>query len=77
MAPEILPSVAHGAQRVSAARQAFRDSDMPIMPLLGTSVVHKKAHPLTAMLRSTHGYKQAFVLREVLGPCKALENDPV
>ncbi|MEZ0388484.1 MAG: hypothetical protein ACAI34_15530 [Verrucomicrobium sp.] len=36
----------------------------------------KKKHPLTEMLQSTHGYRQAFILREVLGPCKALEDEP-
>jgi len=34
----------------------------------------RQANTLTAFLRSPHGYQQAFVLREVLGPPKALQS---
>jgi hypothetical protein len=33
----------------------------------------KRNHSLTDFLRTSHGYQQAFVLREVLGPPKALQ----
>lgn len=33
-------------------------------------------HPLAEMLRTTHGYRNAFILKEVLSPPKALQNSP-
>ncbi len=35
-----------------------------------------KVHPLAGMLRTTEGYRQAFILREVLSPPKALHPSP-
>lgn len=57
----------------SRAAAAHSASDSPERLALATVVPARRAHPLTDMLKTTHGYKQAFILREVLGPCKALE----
>jgi hypothetical protein len=41
----------------------------PIQSLL----IKKQPHPLTRLLYTPEGYRQAFVLREVLGPPRALQ----
>lgn len=67
------PVPAAPAARMSRAVAAQNALDSPDRPVLGTAVAARRPHPLTDMLKTTHGYKQAFILREVLGPCKALE----
>lgn len=34
------------------------------------------AHPLAEFLRTTHGYRRAFILKEVLSPPKAMQSNP-
>jgi hypothetical protein len=41
-------------------------------PIVESLHSDRKAHPLTSLLRTEGGYRQAFVLREVLGPPRAL-----
>jgi hypothetical protein len=48
-------------------------SPPPNAPLLQTLRAEADPHPLTALLRTAGGYRQAFVLREVLGPPRALQ----
>jgi hypothetical protein len=43
------------------------------VPVLQTLRPDLEPHPLTALLRTAGGYRQAFVLREVLGPPRALQ----
>jgi hypothetical protein len=42
-------------------------------PLLQTVRAEADPHPLTALLRTAGGYRQAFVMREVLGPPRSLQ----
>lgn len=35
---------------------------------------HRRPHPFTALLHTQEGYRQAFVLREVIGPPRALHD---
>jgi hypothetical protein len=80
--PPVLPGAARVAShpvpashpaRMTRAAAAQQSSDSTDRPILATVVAPRRSHPLTDMLKTTHGYKQAFILREVLGPCKALE----
>lgn len=67
------PVPAAPSAHISRAAAAQYSSDPADRPVLATVVAPRRPHPLTDMLKTTHGYKQAFILREVLGPCKALE----
>lgn len=67
------PVPAAPSAHISRAAAAQYSSDSTDHPVLATVVAPRRPHPLTDMLKTTHGYKQAFILREVLGPCKALE----
>ena len=51
------------------------EASIPVPTLLPVMQLHgqKGPHPLTQLLRTPDGYRQAFVLREVLGPPRALQ----
>ena len=51
---------------------AVLESAPSSIPVLQTLRSDLEPHPLTALLRTAGGYRQAFVLREVLGPPRAL-----
>lgn len=71
--PATPPAAVSTSAHISRAAAAQSTSESPERLVLATVVPARRAHPLTDMLKTTHGYKQAFILREVLGPCKALE----
>jgi hypothetical protein len=67
--PELAPSI---PARPLAPPVSVLESTLPKVPLLQTLRADPEPHPLTALLRTAGGYRQAFVLREVLGPPRSL-----
>ena len=58
-----------------ASPYLLRDSEAALPGVTGGSSLasqRRRPHPLTALLHTPDGYRQAFVLREVLGPPRAL-----
>jgi hypothetical protein len=71
--PPRLPDATPAAMPRPLAPQVSAGASEPAKPgPLQTLRADREPHPLTALLRTEGGYRQAFVLREVLGPPRAL-----
>lgn len=72
--PPRLPDAEPAATALPLAPQHSDVGSAPSnVPTLQTLRADREPHPLTALLRTEGGYRQAFVLREVLGPPRGLQ----
>jgi hypothetical protein len=72
--PPAVPKVAPAAVPLPLAPRPPQVDTVPVLAhLQSLRMQRKQLHPLTRLLRTPGGYQQAFVLREVLGPPRGLE----
>lgn len=67
------PSPSLPARPLAPPPSVLVESAPSSVPVLQTLRSDLEPNPLTALLRTAGGYRQAFVLREVLGPPRALQ----
>jgi hypothetical protein len=77
--PKLPPPMPKAATAPAAAHRSLAPRESAPLAVPSTIAplqslrAEKQPHPLTSLLRTPGGYQQAFVLKEVLGPPRALQ----